>query len=248
MLDEHALSQNHRVANLVDQEGGLKLTSLVSNNYNDAKIESINGYLTGLPTNEEEEKKKCWIVTMIALILAIIALIAAIVSIIILIPTLTKDVNNEYKLATAITSNESNIENYYIYENITKYYKSDCECPTNTYGVLNAGKTYKVGDYYGWKYSKNYPDLYPLPDLHVSIGDKVLFTTKEKTSDDLWLVTEDVYNSCNWSDTTNLRYLANNQQIRGDCDDKPWLQCGYEFLAQQWHIDNYGIYIFILVV
>eukprot|EP00486_Rosalina_sp_Unknown_P006766 CAMPEP_0201573750 /NCGR_PEP_ID=MMETSP0190_2-20130828/17775_1 /ASSEMBLY_ACC=CAM_ASM_000263 /TAXON_ID=37353 /ORGANISM="Rosalina sp." /LENGTH=408 /DNA_ID=CAMNT_0048001077 /DNA_START=1 /DNA_END=1223 /DNA_ORIENTATION=+ len=134
------------------------------------------------------------------------------------------------------------IENYYTYENITKQVQCDCPeaCPTKTYGVLNAGQLWEVGGYYGWEYSSSYPDLYPLADMHISVGDRILFKARDWTPDDLWLVTEDVYNSCDWSDTSNLRQLANNNQIRGDCENNPWLPCGYEFLAQEWHVENYG--------
>ena len=148
--------------------------------------------------------------------------------------------------------NESNveikIENYYTSENKTTFYDCDCECPTNTYGVLNAGQLYKIGGYSGWEYLSSYPDLYPFADLHISIGDKILFKTKDYTNNDVWIVTEDVWNSCDWSDTTNLIQLADKGYVRGDCDDNPSYPCGYEFLVQQWHIENYGMIIMHVIL
>ena len=81
---------------------------------------------------------------------------------------------------------------------------------------LKKGQTYELGGYYGWEWNWQYPDLYPFADLHISIGDTILFKSRDWTPDDVWLVTEDVFKSCNFSNTTGLRQLANNNEIRGD--------------------------------
>ena len=217
-------------------------------------------YVNSSPKPNSGEKKKIWI-AIIACILAIVALIAICVSTAILGPELndsssstTKGNNNAAGFTatdTSTTGSNVEIENYYTYDNITKYHDCGCQCSTETYGVLNAGQMYEVGGYYGWEYSNSYPDLYPFTDLHVSIGDRIIFKARDWTPDDVWLVTEDVFDSCDWSVTTNLRQLANNNEVRGDCDDKPWLPCGFEFLAQEWHIENYGmftIWIFLFYI
>ena len=80
------------------------------------------------------------------------------------------------------------IEEIYIYNETTQYYPCECECNSSAYGVLNAGQTYEVGGYYGWEYMSAYPDMYPLADLHVSIGDTVLFKARDNTNSDLWYV------------------------------------------------------------
>ena len=247
-----------------DEHGGLELTAAQPNN-------SIGGdYVEqGSPRPGGTVNKK-W-VAIAAITIALIALLLAILSIALIVPQVnniqssTSGSSTSTDSSAAMTSgldsdsgssNSSNtsrqllydesdptvlIENYYIRNETTEYYPCDCECNTSSYGVINAGYTYEIGGYYGWEYNSGYPDLYPLADLHVSVGDKVFFTARDWTPDDLWLVTEEVFESCNFSNTTGSRQLANNNNIRGDTDTYPWLPGGYTFMVQEWHLEEYGM-------
>ena len=75
-----------------------------------------------------------------------------------------------------------------------------------------------------------------------------MFKARDGTPDDVWLVTEDVWNSCDWSVTTDLRQLAMRNEIRGDCEKNPLWPCGFEFVAQKWHIENYGMYTIRIIL
>jgi len=141
------------------------------------------------------------------------------------------------------------IDHNYTYTTTTEYYDCDCQCPTDSYGVLNAGLTHEVGGYYGWEWNWQFPDLYPLADLHVYVYDTIKFIARDWTPDDVWLINEDVYNSCNFTDKTNLKQLTLRDKLRGDCEVSYWTPkpCGYEFLIQEWHLREYGIFLFLSV-
>lgn len=130
------------------------------------------------------------------------------------------------------------IEEIYIYNESTEYYPCECDCNSTTYGLLNAGVTYELGGYYGWRYVWQFPDLYPFPDLHIHVGDKVHFKANTWTGEDLWIVNEEVYETCNFSDAANLIQLATSQDLRGDLDTLPG---GYVWLAQHWHTKELGM-------
>merc|ERR1719295_985111 len=129
------------------------------------------------------------------------------------------------------------VEEIYIYNESTEYYPCECDCNSTTYGLLNTGVTYSPGGYYGWYYHSSFPDLYPFADIHVSVGDKVHFKAFGWTGDDLWMVNQDHYESCNFSDTANISQLATYNDVRGDRDDLPG---GYTWLAQDWHVRELG--------
>eukprot|EP01083_Nonionella_stella_P061701 160722_1 len=126
-----------------------------------------------------------------------------------------------------------------------------------TFGITNINETFSPGGYYGWYYHSSYPDLYPLADMHVSIGDTILFTSRVRTSEDLWLVPREVYESCNFTNKTDQIQLAVYNWLRGGtydanetCDDcdQGWHMVkykynedgGHKFLIQRWHIKEYG--------
>eukprot|EP01084_Bolivina_argentea_P308575 533619_1 len=120
---------------------------------------------------------------------------------------------------------------------------------------------YSPGGYYGWYYRSQYPDLYPLADLHVNIGDEIFFTSRVSTGEDLWLVPYEVYESCNFTDTTNQAQLAVSYYLRDtfyfineSCisgttgcsngwaiNSYPYNELGgYSFIVQPCHIKQWG--------
>eukprot|EP01083_Nonionella_stella_P251323 867235_1 len=132
-----------------------------------------------------------------------------------------------------------------------------------TYGITNVNNTYSPGGYYGWYYRSSYPDLYPLADLHVSLGDSIFFTSRMTTSEDLWLVPPEVYESCNFTNQTDQIQLAVNNFLRGGtftrnetcdlvedegCQGGGWIinrypyneLGGFTFLVQNWHVRQWG--------
>eukprot|EP00484_Ammonia_sp_Unknown_P013073 CAMPEP_0197078964 /NCGR_PEP_ID=MMETSP1384-20130603/213379_1 /TAXON_ID=29189 /ORGANISM="Ammonia sp." /LENGTH=1120 /DNA_ID=CAMNT_0042517833 /DNA_START=6 /DNA_END=3369 /DNA_ORIENTATION=- len=140
---------------------------------------------------------------------------------------------------------------------------SALEAMPTTYGITNVNETYTPGGYYGWYYRSSYPDLYPLADLHVSVGDRIFFTSRESTSEDLWLVEEEVYETCNFTNTSKIQQLAVNRWLRGGyytrnescstpgeegCSEKGWIinsypyneEGGFTFLVQDWHVNEWG--------
>ena len=151
-----------------------------------------------------------------ALVLAIIVLIVTIIFAFVIIPNnecdcpcattttdasaLTTDADarsqvTEYTLDNGATVIR-NVTHRYIYENETEYVVPNQSCPTNTMGIINVGMTYEVGGYFKWTLEDDYPDFYPLPDVHASVGDSIFFVSDSGSSqtEDVWLVTEDLYN------------------------------------------------------
>eukprot|EP00484_Ammonia_sp_Unknown_P014928 CAMPEP_0197079140 /NCGR_PEP_ID=MMETSP1384-20130603/213471_1 /TAXON_ID=29189 /ORGANISM="Ammonia sp." /LENGTH=985 /DNA_ID=CAMNT_0042518013 /DNA_START=29 /DNA_END=2986 /DNA_ORIENTATION=+ len=136
------------------------------------------------------------------------------------------------------------------------------ETNPSAYGIVNVNETYQPGGYYGWAYYDSYPDLYPLKDLHVHVGDRVFFTAKTGTWEDLWLVPREVYESCNFTNETSQIQLAIAKWIRGDtytrnesctlgsdgCSERGWIlreypyndDGGFTFLVQDWHVAEWG--------
>eukprot|EP01083_Nonionella_stella_P293879 999324_1 len=85
--------------------------------------------------------------------------------------------------------------------------------------IMDESQIIYVGNYYGWSYA-NYRNAayrsnkndyqsgndvqYPLPDIHVRYGDKLIFKRIDASlKDDLVLVDEDLYNSCDFSKYAN---------------------------------------------
>lgn len=99
----------------------------------------------------------------------------------------------------------------------------------NAYAVLNINETYKPGGYYGWEYNRNYPDMYPMPDIHAKVGDRVVFAGRWGTNDDVYLVPPEVFESCNFTNQTKQIQLAMRFQTSNEN--------GYVFLVQQYHFD-----------
>eukprot|EP01083_Nonionella_stella_P279991 952311_1 len=136
---------------------------------------------------------------------------------------------------------------------------SELETNPDAYGIVNVNETYSPGGYFGWFYSSNFPYLYPLSDLHVHVGDRIFFTAKTGTSEDLWLVPKIVYDSCNFTNKTHQIQLAISKWIRSDTylknesciinttcnngwimNEYSYLPGGYTFLIQDWHIREWG--------
>ena len=126
----------------------------------------------------------------------------------------------------------------------TIYYPYTCECnASTTYGIINAGETYEVGGLWGWFYWFAQPDFYPFADLHISVGDKIWFKMDFGfAQDNVWLITEEQYNTCDFSDLSNSFQLAVADEL--NCaDTSPGYpdNCGYKFLLQDWHQKARGI-------
>lgn len=142
------------------------------------------------------------------------------------------------------------VADVFLYNETVEYYPCECDVESRTFGLLNAGVTYEVGGYYGWRYQSRYWYLYPFDDIHVSVGDTVKFKARGWTGDDLWLVNQEVYESCNFSDAgkANVRQLAISYEIRGDNEKYPQFPGGYKWLAQHWHKREFGMYSLDLLI
>jgi len=211
--------------------------------------------------------KKRYTLGIAALVAAIIALILSIVSMVLLLSasSQTNSVESSSESSAAVTANEQDedsgdsrddggvnvsdssinasviVEDVWIYNETTAYYDVDCQCNTSVYGVLNAGHTYKVGGYYGWEYLSSYPDLFPFPDIHLSVGDQLFFQSGNRwTSNDVWVVTKQVFDSCNFTDTSGSKQLAVNGDIHDNAAEDPAYPGGFTFLVEQHHLEEYG--------
>lgn len=123
----------------------------------------------------------------------------------------------------------------------------------DAFGVTNINQTYQPGGYFGWQYSSSYPDMYPLQDIHASVGDRIFFTAPSRTSEDVWLVPRKVWESCQFTEGDNMVQIAIAKWLRADtyfrnesciinqtvgCNQNGWMQKeynypgGYSFLIQ----------------
>ena len=130
---------------------------------------------------------------------------------------------------------------------------------------------YYVGGYYGCQFSLgqsidyqnsdngrgyqgSWDVQYPFHEIHVKYGDSLIFTRRygSATYDDLYLVPEEVYESCNFSspynltnpyvemDNTSMLWLADFEDIWCDPgNDELPSECQYEFLIEDW--SNYEV-------
>lgn len=158
---------------------------------------------------------KLWL-AITALTAAIVALIGTIIFAFVIIPnnqcecacsestesTLTANAGASSKVSqvTEYTLDDGatvirNVTHRYIYENETTIIAPNQSCPTSTVGIINVGLTYEVGGYDKWTLNSDYPDFYPLPDVHASVGDSIFFmsTGGSSVTEDVWIVPKELY-------------------------------------------------------
>eukprot|EP01084_Bolivina_argentea_P297684 512898_1 len=202
----------------------------------------------------EKSNKKNWL-AIAALTIAFITLIIAILIAFVVIPNNQCNcINDTSTSSDALQSNNNGNGNnnddsdddntptiiinetdrYYV-NNITQFYDWNRTCPTNTMGIINVNITYTPGGYRGWHMDTSYPEYYPLPDIHAYVGDTILFRApRDTSSEDLWLVPQAVFDSCDFSPGNGGMQLAIRNDIRYDKGN------GYYFLIQDWHVRDWG--------